>query len=51
MLYTVIRRGGGDVINDLITVTELSRLTGKTRPTVYKYIKDFERERYEKASE
>ena len=47
MLYTVIRRGGGDVINDLITVTELSRLTGKTRPTVYKYIKDFERERYD----
>jgi len=35
------------VINDLITVSELSRLTGKTRPTVYKYIKDFEADRYD----
>ena len=35
------------MINDIITVTELSRLTGKTRPTVYKYIKDFEADRYD----
>ena len=35
------------MINDLLTVTELSRLTGKTRPTVYKYIKDFEADRYD----
>ena len=35
------------MINDIITVTELSRLKGKTRPTVYKYIKDFEADRYD----
>ena len=27
-------------INEIISVTELSRLTGRTRPTIYKYIKD-----------
>jgi hypothetical protein len=35
------------MINDIITVTELSRLTGKTRPTVYKYVKDYEQARYD----
>ena len=35
------------MITDIITITELSRLTGKTRPTVYKYIKDFEQDRYD----
>ena len=29
-------------ITDMITITELSRLLGKSRPTVYKYISDFE---------
>ena len=35
------------MITDLLTITELSRLTGKTRPTLYKYIKDFESSRYD----
>ena len=30
-------------ITDRITITELSRMLGKSRPTVYKYIADFER--------
>lgn len=34
-------------MNDIISVTELSRLTGKTRPTIYKYIKDFEQDKYD----
>lgn len=29
-------------ITDMITITELSRMLGKSRPTVYKYIADFE---------
>lgn len=29
-------------ITDRITITELSRMLGKSRPTVYKYIADFE---------
>ena len=29
-------------ITDMISITELSRLLGKSRPTVYKYISDFE---------
>lgn len=29
-------------ITDMITISELSRLLGKTRPTVYKYVSDFE---------
>ena len=33
-------------ITDMITVTELSRLLGKSRPTVYKYISDFESGNY-----
>ena len=28
-------------ITDLISVTELSRLTNKSRPTIYKYINDY----------
>ena len=30
-------------ITDIISITELSRLLKKSRPTVYKYISDFER--------
>ena len=29
-------------ITDMISITELSRVLGKSRPTVYKYISDFE---------
>lgn len=34
-------------ITDMITITELSQLLGKSRPTVYKYISDFESGNYE----
>lgn len=30
-------------ITDMISITELSRLLKKTRPTVYKYLADFEK--------
>lgn len=33
-------------ITDMISITELSRLLKKTRPTVYKYLADFERGNY-----
>lgn len=29
-------------ITDIVTITELSRITNKSRPTLYKYISDFE---------
>lgn len=29
-------------ITEMISITELSRLIGKSRPTVYKYISDYE---------
>ena len=29
-------------ITDFISITELARLTGKSRPTLYKYIADYE---------
>lgn len=29
------------VITDIITITELSRLTQKSRPTLYKYVNDY----------
>ena len=29
------------IITDLISITELSRLTNKSRPTLYKYVNDF----------
>jgi hypothetical protein len=29
-------------VTDLLTITELSRITNKSRPTLYKYISDFE---------
>ena len=29
-------------ITDIVTITELSKLLGKSRPTVYKYISDYE---------
>lgn len=28
-------------LNDFVSITELSRLTGRTRPTIYKYLKDY----------
>ncbi len=34
-------------LNDFCSVTELSRLTGRTRPTIYKYLKDYEAENYD----
>ena len=33
-------------ITDMITITELARLLDKSRPTVYKYISDFESGNY-----
>lgn len=33
-------------ITDFITITELSKLLGKSRPTVYKYVSDYEAGRY-----
>ena len=29
------------IVTDFITITELSRLTNKSRPTLYKYIRDY----------
>ena len=29
-------------ITDMISITELSRITGKSRPTIYKYISDYQ---------
>lgn len=34
-------------ITDFITVTELSRITKKTRPTIYKYISEYEKKNYD----
>lgn len=34
-------------VTDLVTITELSRITNKSRPTLYKYISDFEEEKYD----
>ena len=33
-------------ITDIVTITELSKLLGKSRPTVYKYIFDYESGNY-----
>ena len=33
-------------ITDIVTITELSTLLGKSRPTVYKYISDYESGNY-----
>ena len=33
-------------ITDIVTITELSKLLGKSRPTVYKYIFDYEAGNY-----
>ena len=30
-------------ITDNLSITEISRLTGKSRPTIYKYISDYEK--------
>lgn len=34
-------------ITDIISITELSRLTGKSRPTIYKYINDYNIRKYD----
>ena len=34
-------------ITEVVSITELSRLLNKSRPTVYKYVADFEGGRYE----
>ena len=34
-------------ITNRITITELSRLTGKSRPTLYKYISSYENDIYD----
>ncbi|MBE6625141.1 MAG: hypothetical protein E7622_05795 [Ruminococcaceae bacterium] len=34
-------------ITDIISITELSRLTGKSRPTIYKYINDYNAKNYD----
>lgn len=34
-------------ITDLISITELSRLTNKSRPTIYKYISDYVQRKYD----
>lgn len=34
-------------ITDIISITELSRLTGKSRPTIYKYINDYNIRNYD----
>jgi hypothetical protein len=33
-------------ITDIVTITELSKLLGKSRPTVYKYVSDYEAGNY-----
>ncbi len=34
-------------LNDFMSITELSRLTGKTRPTLYKYVRDYDGGKYD----
>lgn len=42
------QKGGEDMaITDLISITELARLTNKSRPTIYKYINDYSRDRFD----
>ena len=43
----IILRGGDMIITDFISITELSRLTKKSRPTIYKYLNDFSRGNYD----
>lgn len=33
-------------ITDVISITELARITNKSRPTIYKYLSDYEQEVY-----
>ena len=33
-------------ITDIVTITELAKLLGKSRPTVYKYVSDYEAGNY-----
>ena len=32
---------------DFMSITELSRLTGRTRPTLYKYVRDYGDDKYD----
>ena len=34
-------------LTDFMCITELARRTGRTRPTLYKYVKDYEEERFD----
>lgn len=34
-------------ITDLVSITELSRITQKSRPTIYKYISDYKMHNYD----
>ena len=34
-------------LNDFMSITELARLTGRTRPTLYKYVRDYEDGNYD----
>jgi hypothetical protein len=40
-------RGDFMLITDLISITELSRLTKKSRPTIYKYINEYNKGNYD----
>jgi hypothetical protein len=40
-------RGDFMLITDLISITELSRLTKKSRPTIYKYINEYNNGNYD----
>ena len=40
-------RGDFMLITDLISITELSRLTKKSRPTIYKYINEYGKGNYD----
>ena len=33
-------------VTDIISITELSRIMNKSRPTIYKYISDYEKESF-----
>lgn len=35
------------IITDLISITELSRITNKSRPTIYKYINDYHERKFD----
>ena len=43
----MMMRGDFMLITDLISITELSRLTKKSRPTIYKYINEYGKGNYD----